>query len=41
MVAGAVQQLGPPGRSVVMSKNVGNRVCEAIFDLDEQHEFCN
>jgi hydrogenase nickel incorporation protein HypB len=35
MVARALQQLDPPGGSVVMIENVGNLVCPALFDLGE------
>jgi hydrogenase nickel incorporation protein HypB len=35
MVAKALQQLDPPGGSVVMIENVGNLVCPALFDLGE------
>ena len=36
MVARALQQLDPPGGSVVMIENVGNLVCPALFDLGER-----
>ena len=35
MIARALQQLDPPGGSVVMIENVGNLVCPALFDLGE------
>jgi hydrogenase nickel incorporation protein HypB len=35
MIARALQQLDPPGNSVVMIENVGNLVCPALFDLGE------
>jgi hydrogenase nickel incorporation protein HypB len=35
MIARALQQLEPPGGSVVMIENVGNLVCPALFDLGE------
>jgi hydrogenase nickel incorporation protein HypB len=36
MIARALQQLDPPGGSVVMIENVGNLVCPALFDLGER-----
>jgi hydrogenase nickel incorporation protein HypB len=36
MTARALQQLDPPGDSVVMIENVGNLVCPALFDLGER-----
>jgi hydrogenase nickel incorporation protein HypB len=38
MVSGALTQLDPPLRSVVMIENVGNLVCPALFDLGEQQK---
>jgi hydrogenase nickel incorporation protein HypB len=37
MVAGALDDLAPPARSVVFVENVGNLVCPALFDLGERH----
>ncbi len=36
MLAGGLQTLDPPDRSVVLIENVGNLVCPALFDLGEQ-----
>jgi hydrogenase nickel incorporation protein HypB len=36
MIARALEQLDPPGGSVVMIENVGNLVCPALFDLGER-----
>lgn len=36
-VAGALESLAPPPRSVVFVENVGNLVCPALFDLGERH----
>jgi hydrogenase nickel incorporation protein HypB len=35
MVAGALRELDPTARSVVLIENVGNLVCPALFDLGE------
>jgi hydrogenase nickel incorporation protein HypB len=35
MVAGALRDLDPKARSVVLIENVGNLVCPALFDLGE------
>ena len=35
MVAGALRELDPKARSVVLIENVGNLVCPALFDLGE------
>jgi hydrogenase nickel incorporation protein HypB len=35
MIARALEQLDPPGGSLVMIENVGNLVCPALFDLGE------
>jgi hydrogenase nickel incorporation protein HypB len=37
MVRGALAELDPPRRSVVVIENVGNLVCPALFDLGEAH----
>jgi hydrogenase nickel incorporation protein HypB len=36
MVAGALEELDPPPRSLVLVENVGNLVCPALFDLGER-----
>ena len=36
MLAGGLETLSPPDRSVVLIENVGNLVCPALFDLGEQ-----
>jgi hydrogenase nickel incorporation protein HypB len=36
MLAGALKQLDPPPRSLVLIENVGNLVCPALFDLGER-----
>lgn len=35
MLAGGLERLDPPERSVVLIENVGNLVCPALFDLGE------
>ena len=35
MVAGGLEELGPPAGSIVMIENVGNLVCPALFDVGE------
>lgn len=36
MIAGAIDKVAPPPRSVVFVENVGNLVCPALFDLGER-----
>jgi hydrogenase nickel incorporation protein HypB len=36
MVAGVLESLAPPERSLLVVENVGNLVCPALFDLGEQ-----
>jgi hydrogenase nickel incorporation protein HypB len=36
MLAGGLQTLDPPDKSVVLIENIGNLVCPALFDLGEQ-----
>jgi len=38
MVAGAMQQMRLPERSLLLIENVGNLVCPAAFDLGEAHK---